>query len=258
MEPVMEAPAPPVAPPEEKAPPVEEAPPTAEAPPTGGEVLLAHANPEIVNMLKFVLSGANFTVISAADGVTAMMKALQEQPSVVVVDVRLPKIHGIEVMKRLGTRAETKDIKIILVGTKPESEVPPIKGAVGYIQEDRLQQGLVNLIKNVLEAPVAPAEPAAETKPAAAPKPAPPAADVGAERAQRFCRTVMADIDLYNKEKVAEAIRTGSFESVFAKEIKEGIKLYEMRIPEDVRSQADFYNEAVQAFIEKKQKQLGV
>jgi CheY-like chemotaxis protein len=208
-------------------------------------------------MLKFVLMGANFSVISAADGVTAMVNALKEKPAVVVVDVRLPKIHGVEVMKRLATRSETKDAKVILVGTKPEAQVPPIKGAAGYIHEDRMQQGLVDMIRKALEAP-APAPKPAAAKPAAPPAAAAPAADAGVARAERFCRTVLADIDLYNKDQVADAIRAGNFEGVFAKEIAEGMKLYEMRISEDVRAQGDFYNDAIKNFIEKKKKQLGI
>lgn len=263
MEPATESPAPPGAPPEEKL--EEKAPPagapTVEMPPETRRVLLAHPDPQTVNMLKFVLMGANFTVISAPDGVEAMVRALKEHPAVVVADVRLPKIHGIEVMKRLKSRAETKDIRIILTGDKPEPEVPRIRGAAGYIHRDRMQQGLVELINKALAEPTAPPEEApAAAKPAegAPPKPAAPPADVGVQRAQRLARTVLSDIDLYNKDKVEQAIRQGNFESVFASELKEGLKLYEMRIPADVRSQGNFYEEAVQAFIEKKKQQFGI
>jgi len=263
MEPVMEAPAPQV---EEPAPPVEEPQPAAppaeepeqkgEAPSEGQTVLLAHADPKVVNMLKFVLSGANFNVLSANDGVAAMMTALKEKPEVVVVDVRLPKIHGVEVMKRLATRNETKDAKVILVGTKPEAQVPPIKGSAGYIHQDRLQQGLVDMIKKSLEAPAAPKAPPVATAPGAAP--AAGAATPEVARAERFCRTIFADIDLYNKEQVAAAVKDHNFEGAFAKEIAEGRKLYEMRIAEEVRSQGDFFDDAMHTFVEKKKKQLGL
>ncbi len=263
VEPVTEAPAPPGAPPEEKV--EEKAEEKAPAPEAGPEaeaskILIAHPNPQTVNMLKFILMGANCTVISAQDGVDAMVQALKERPAAIVADVRLPKIHGVEMMKRLKNRAETKDIKIILTGAKAEAEVPPIEGVAGYIHQDRLQQGLVDLIKQALSAPPeAPPKTAPEMeRPApSAPKPAAPA-DAGVQRAQRFVRTVLSDIELYNKDKVVKSIRQGDFERVFAREIQEGRKLYEMRIPEEVRSKADFFEEAVQNFIEKKKKQLGI
>lgn len=256
MEPMTEAPAPPEAPPEEKV--EEKVEEKATAPEAGPEaearkILIAHPNPQTVNMLKFILMGANCVVISAQDGVDAMVKALKERPTAIVADVRLPKIHGVEMMKRLKNRAETKDIKIILTGAKAEADVPPIEGVAGYIHQDRLQQGLVDLIKQAFSAPP-------EAPPKAAPemeRPAAPA-DAGVQRAQRFVRTVLSDIELYNKDKVVKSIRQGDFERVFAREIQEGRKLYEMRIPEEVRSKGDFFEEAVQNFIEKKKKQLGI
>lgn len=282
METAPEAPAPPEAPleeeieekAEEKAAwePAPEASPEAEF--RAGRILIAHPDPETVNMLRFVLMGADYEVLSANDGVEAMVKALKELPEAIVVDVRLPKIHGVEVMKRLNARPETKGIKIILTSTKAEEEVPPIKGAAGYIQQDRLQQGLVDVLRRALaeteEAPAAAreeerAEPMAPAREEAKAEPASPAralpatpADAGVQRAQRFSRTVIADIELYNKDKVEQSVRQGSFETVFAKEIREGRKLYEMRIPQEVREKGDFYEEAVHNFLEKKRKQLGI
>jgi CheY-like chemotaxis protein len=258
------APEPPVAPAEEEAgarEPAPEAGPEAEA--RAGKILIAHPDPQAVNMLKFVLMGADYAVISAQDGVEAMVKALKERPAAIVVDVRLPKIHGVEVMKRLKTRPETEGIQVILTGTKAEAEVPPIRGAAGYIHQDRLQQGLVEAIRQALAAPpeepreAAPEAGTAEPSAPAQAAPAPPA-DAGVQRAQRFSRTVLADIELYNVEKVDQSIRQGSFEQVFAKEIQEGRKLYEMRIPEEVREKGDYYEEAVRNFLEKKRKQLGI
>jgi len=261
MEPAVEAPAPPMEPPVEEA--ARKAPSAVEeeAVPEARKVLLAHPNPQTVNMLKFVLMGANFSVASATDGVQAMVKALKEMPAVIVADVRLPKIHGIEMMKRLRSRAETKDIGIILTGSKPEAEVPRIPGVAGYIQEDRMQQGLVALIRKALAAPPAPprAAPAVARPAAVAPRPAAaPPSDAGAQRAQRFARTVLSDIDLYNKVKVEQSIRQGNFEDAFSKELQEGRKLYEMRIPEDVRRKGNFFDDAVRDFIEKKKDQFGI
>lgn len=251
--------APPIAPPESEAKREE---PSAEAPVIGPEtkkVLLALPDAQMVNMLKFVLSGANFAVSSATDGVQAMVKALKELPDVVVADVRLSKIHGIEMMKRLRARAETENAKVILTGSKPDNEVPPIHGASGYIQQDRMQQGLVDIIKKALAEPEAAPEatPSAHKPGATVPKKA-LSGDAGVQRAERFARTVLSDIELYNKAKVDESIRQGNFESAFAKELEEGRKLYEMRIPADIRSKGNFYAEAVQTFLQKKKQQLGI
>ncbi len=51
-----------------------------------------------------------------------------------------------------------------------------------------------------------------------------------------------------------ESIKKNSFYAEFATEIKEGKKLYDDRIPVEVRNKGDFFREAIENFIEKKKK----
>lgn len=76
------------------------------------------------------------------------------------------------------------------------------------------------------------------------------------EKAKRLARTIIADIYLYSRAKAEEAIKNDTFDTVFAAEIKEGIKLYEGKIPAEVRASGDFLNEAINNFIEKKKREL--
>jgi hypothetical protein len=78
------------------------------------------------------------------------------------------------------------------------------------------------------------------------------------ERARRLARTILSDIYLYSPQKVEEAIRNGNFYATFASELKEGMKLYETRIPQEVRQKGDFFREAIEDFIETKKKALGI
>ena len=92
-----------------------------------------------------------------------------------------------------------------------------------------------------------------EVKPASGPEPKPefrqqPAPvetkpsegkdDAAIEKARRLSRTIIDDIYLYNSAKVMDAIRNGNFYAVFAPELKEGQKLYENRIPQEIRNSA--------------------
>jgi hypothetical protein len=83
-----------------------------------------------------------------------------------------------------------------------------------------------------------------------------PLFDEKVERAKRLARTIISDIYLYNSAKADEAIRNNSFYSAFAAEIKEGVKLYESRIAQEVQAQGDFFKEAIENFIEGKKKVL--
>jgi hypothetical protein len=76
------------------------------------------------------------------------------------------------------------------------------------------------------------------------------------EKAKRLARTIINDIYLYNSAKADEAIVNDNFYIVFASDIKEGKKLYENRIPLEVRNMNDFYREAIDNFLSARKKVL--
>ena len=87
-------------------------------------------------------------------------------------------------------------------------------------------------------------------------KPAGIASDEKIERAKRLARTIVSDIYLYNTPKAETAIRNGTFHAAFAPELKEGLKLYEHRIAQEVRDKGDFFKDTVREFIDNKKKSL--
>jgi len=93
------------------------------------------------------------------------------------------------------------------------------------------------------------AQPSAQAAPVIPGMPAPGSGDEKVEKAKRLSRTIINDIYLYNTAKVDEAIKKDTFRSVFAAEIREGMKLYEQRIPAEIRSKGDYFNEAINNFI---------
>ncbi len=253
------------------------------------KILVAHSSASVVENIKNLLSGEGYTVVTSADGIDAMVRALKELPAFGIIEVALPKIYGFEVCKKLKSRPETKEIKLILVPsiydkTKYRREPVSLYGADDYIEEHDLSVRLIeaiNRIKSGVPAetekpeiqsqsqPIAPKAP--EQGPAGrdaeslireepvAPAPG-PAADLKAdeliEKARRLSRTIINDIYLYNSSKVDEAVKRGDFYAVFGSEVKEGFKLYENRIPQETRKKADFYREAIDNFLVAKKKTL--
>ncbi|MCX7793524.1 MAG: zinc-ribbon domain-containing protein [Thermodesulfovibrionales bacterium] len=80
------------------------------------------------------------------------------------------------------------------------------------------------------------------------------ATDEMAEKARRLARTIISDIYFYNPQKFEDAVKKGTFYETFQEELKEGLKLYESRIPYEVRKRADYFKEQIEAFIESKKK----
>jgi DNA-binding response OmpR family regulator len=63
-------------------------------------ILLVDDNPEIIESLRGILTG--YSVKTAADGKTALALAASESPDVVLLDVNIPEIDGLEVLRRLA------------------------------------------------------------------------------------------------------------------------------------------------------------
>lgn len=252
--------------------------PVSEKPIDNVKVIVAHSNPAIANEITTLLSENGFQTVTASDGIEAMVKSLKEHPFLAVIEVGLPKIYGFEVCKRLKGRPETRGMKFILISSpfdknKYRREPESLYEADDHIEEHRLSELLIHSV-NVLKGGEPPKKEEKETEKIEKPtqetvvkkaevKPEPPApaaikpapaADAQIERAKRLARTIVSDIYLYNTAKADESIRNNTFSSVFASEMREGLKLYENRISQEVRDKGDFFREVLALFIENKKK----
>lgn len=125
--------------------------PAVQIKPLENKVIVAHENPAIVERIKKVLSQRGYSVITSYDGIDSMIKAVKELPFLAILDVALPKIYGFELCKRLKERAETKEIKIILISsiydkTRFRREPTSLHGADDYIEEHQIEDLLPDKI----------------------------------------------------------------------------------------------------------------
>jgi len=86
------------------------------------KILVVDDLPENVFMLQDRLENEGYNVISAYDGKTAIEKAISELPDLVLLDVMMPEMSGIEVLQALTANNETSYIPIILVTAKSSAE----------------------------------------------------------------------------------------------------------------------------------------
>lgn len=79
------------------------------------KVLIADDEPDILEILKYNLTGEGYEVVTAKDGDEAIEKARRTQPDLVVLDVMMPKKTGVEVCQILRAQAAFKDTLIIFL-----------------------------------------------------------------------------------------------------------------------------------------------
>ncbi len=91
------------------------------------KILIVDDETDVLDMLLINLRAAGFTVIAVEDGAQALVKARTESPSLIILDLMLPKMSGIEICKVLKSDVATRGIPVIMLTAKAE-EVDKIVG----------------------------------------------------------------------------------------------------------------------------------
>jgi len=86
------------------------------------KILVIDDLPENVFMLQDRLEHEGFEVLTAYDGYTGIEKTLKELPDLILLDIMMPDLTGLEVCKLLVNDPATKNIPIILVTAKSGAE----------------------------------------------------------------------------------------------------------------------------------------
>jgi DNA-binding response OmpR family regulator len=123
-----------------------------------GSVLVIDDEEDLIELVRYNLEKEGFEVKGAPDGETGLALAMRESPNVVVVDLMLPGIDGLEVCRQLRAQSRTARIPIIILTAKAaESDrvVGIEMGADDYITKPFSPRELAARVKAVLRRTIA-------------------------------------------------------------------------------------------------------
>lgn len=115
------------------------------------KVLIIEDDPDIADLLKIHLRDLDLDLDSALDGETGLDKALNNEYEMVVLDIMLPKLDGLEVCKRI--RERNKSLPILMLSAKAEEfdKVLGLElGADDYMTKPFSIRELVARIRSIL------------------------------------------------------------------------------------------------------------
>lgn len=121
---------------------------------TNKTVLIADDEADIVETLAFMLEAQEFTVITANDGEAALMKAKEERPDLILLDVMMPKINGYKVCRLLKFDKQYSNIPILMLTARSQDEDRAIgeeTGADEYITKPFDIEEVVEKVKEYLK-----------------------------------------------------------------------------------------------------------
>ncbi|GAA0804513.1 response regulator transcription factor [Spirilliplanes yamanashiensis] len=99
-------------------------------------VLLAEDDPDIRHLVSYKLTRAGVEVTCAADGFTAVQEARRTPPDIALLDVRMPRMSGLDVCRELRATPATAGIPIIMLtarARRQDLEAAYAAGASDYI-----------------------------------------------------------------------------------------------------------------------------
>ena len=84
------------------------------------KILVVDDEPHIVRLIQVNLEKQGYTVITASNGKEALDSTDNDRPDLVVLDVMMPEMDGMEALKRLKENSVTHDIPVILLTAKAQ------------------------------------------------------------------------------------------------------------------------------------------
>ncbi len=118
-------------------------------------ILVVDDIPDTLDLLANWLELHNFSTIKATSGKQALDMAAEHRPDLILLDVMMPKMDGIETCRQLKANHQTASIPIILVTAKDPSDARAegmIAGAIDYITKPVNLQDLTTRVETVLAA----------------------------------------------------------------------------------------------------------
>ena len=115
------------------------------------KLLIVDDEMDIREFAKRFFSKRNINVLTASDGIEALETVEREKPDMVLLDITMPRMSGLEVLKRL--RANRNDVDVVMVtGASDEESINEANswGIKGYVHKPLILEELEKKVMSVL------------------------------------------------------------------------------------------------------------
>jgi DNA-binding response OmpR family regulator len=118
------------------------------------KVLIIEDDPFLLKLYKEILSEAGIETEESVDGETGLKKVKDRKPDLILLDIMLPKMNGLEVLEKLKEGQSSKDIPVIIItnlASEEDKKRANDLGAVRYmIKTEYEPDQVVALVKEIL------------------------------------------------------------------------------------------------------------
>jgi two-component system chemotaxis response regulator CheY len=116
-------------------------------------IMTADDSASVRQMVGFTLKDAGYAVVEADDGQDALNKLNGSGVNMLITDLNMPNMDGIELIKQVRSQQQFKFIPIVMLTTESQAEMKQkgkAAGATGWIVKPFKPEQLVAVVKKVL------------------------------------------------------------------------------------------------------------
>jgi CheY-like chemotaxis protein len=114
-------------------------------------ILVVERDPHVRELEAFFLEEAGFGVEFASDGLSALERARQLQPQVVITEILVPKLDGLALCRRLKEDPVTSGASVLIFSILMASERAREAGADAFLRKPLAERRLVDTVKALLD-----------------------------------------------------------------------------------------------------------
>ncbi len=117
------------------------------------KILVVEDDPSIRHLLREILKGAGFSVRTASDGVEALEQLKKEKYDLMLLDIWMPRMNGLEVLAQLRTAQEKPRVVVMTADDTPETLLGAVREqAFQYFNKPFRPDALVEVVRDALAA----------------------------------------------------------------------------------------------------------
>lgn len=117
------------------------------------KLLVVDDDQDFSQLLEFDLKKQGYEIVLAGNGEEGLVKALSENPALIMLDIKMPKMDGYTFVRRLKKNPVTKDIPlIVLTSYEPMKDMFQMEGVNDYFVKSASMEGLFKTIRERLDA----------------------------------------------------------------------------------------------------------
>ncbi len=116
-------------------------------------ILVVEDNPMNLELVRDILTAEGYEVIEAADGATGVAVAVLEKPALILMDLQLPGLDGLEATRQIRADPALKDVPIVAVtahAMKGDDEKALAAGCDGFVAKPIQVRDFVATVRKFL------------------------------------------------------------------------------------------------------------